>query len=291
MSATISAGVVCRGLSSAFDVTAGGTAAVMVTLVCSGGPTVSSSGSVVGTGTFADGNFCPVLTTWVASPLRTSAGGGRIDVSAAAVDANPGETVSYAWTASPAGSFVAASSPTTQYVCNADGPQTLTLTATDSHSPPCSVAVTIPVTCAGETGRCTACEMRSPSCIPELVTVPNQPFWGCDGFAGAARDTCLRLLSCVRGNGAEGICLEQSAPGGPPDDPTACLCGLRDASDCITMGAPPDAPCATEYAAAAAGFPGSVFLQFNDPSSPVGIADNLAACDVDSGCILVCGVR
>jgi hypothetical protein len=296
MSATTSAGVVCRGLSAPFDVAAGATAAAMVTLVCNGGPTMSSSGSVVGTGTFVDGNLCPVLTTWVASPLSTSSSGGRVDVSAAAVDANPGEILSYAWAASPSGVFLDPSSQTTVYACDVDseGPQTLTLTATDSHSPPCSVTVTMPVFCVGDAeDRCLQCEMRSQSdsCNPALLTVPHQPAWGCDGFSGAARASCLLLLSCVRGNGAQGRCMVPSATGGPPDDPVPCLCGARDVSDCVTMGAPPDAPCAAEYAAAAAGLPGGVFMQFNDPSSPVGIADNLAACDADGGCGNVCRLR
>jgi hypothetical protein len=215
MSATTSAGVVCRGLSAPFDVAAGATAAAMVTLVCNGGPTMSSSGSVVGTGSFVDGNFCPVLTTWVASPLSTSSSGGGIDVSAAAVDANPGETLSYAWAASPSGVFVDPSSQTTVYVCDVDsaGPQTLTLTATDSHAPPCSVAVTMPVFCVGDfEDRCPQCEMRSQadSCNPALLTVPHQTAWGCDGFNGAARASCLRLLSCVRGNGPQGRCMAPS---------------------------------------------------------------------------------
>jgi hypothetical protein len=32
-------------------------------------------------------------------------------------------------------------------------------------------------------------------------------------------------------------------------------------------------------------------MQFNDPSSPEGIADNLATCDADGACGAVCRLR
>jgi hypothetical protein len=100
------------------------------------------------------------------------------------------------------------------------------------------------------------------------------PAFGCDGFTGAAKTSCLALLSCIRAT----HCLAF-------DDPTPCLCGSLSPATCVTQGAPANAPCAAQYAAAAAaGFPGTVFSQFADPTTPVGIADNLASCDVDAVC-------
>jgi hypothetical protein len=121
------------------------------------------------------------------------------------------------------------------------------------------------------------------SCTKELVTVPNSPAWGCSGFTGANNTACVNLLSCVRGNGPQGKCLNGN-------DPTPCLCGALDPGTCVTSGAPTTAPCAAQYVAATlAGT--SVFVQFNDPSSPVGIANNLVACDVDAPCAMQCMLK
>jgi hypothetical protein len=146
MSATTGAGSSCSGTSMPFNVTAGGTTMVGVGITCG---TPQGNGSVIVNGTF---NVCPVLTSWMASPLQTSANGGRIDVSATATDADPADVLTFAWTA-PSGSFVAASAATTQFVCGPAGSLTLLLTVSDGHSPnPCSATMTFPVTCVGGGG-------------------------------------------------------------------------------------------------------------------------------------------
>jgi hypothetical protein len=126
---------------------------------------------------------------------------------------------------------------------------------------------------------CLACEQADTlDCGPLITSVPGGvACFGCDGFAmgSAPQLHCAALLTCIRGS----ACMAG-------DDPTPCLCGALSAGNCVSMGAPSTAPCAAQYAAAAADFPaaGTVFQQFSVPSTSVGIADNVAACRVDSNC-------
>jgi hypothetical protein len=145
-----SANVVCDGTSVAFNVIAGQVDFVAVTLVCGGSQLQSGSGSVIVNGTVVGGDNCPVLQSWMASPLQSSIT-GQIDVSALATDADttatPPQTLSYAWTAS-AGTFVNPTSATTKYNCSVAGDQTLTITVSDDYSPtPCTAIMTFPVKC------------------------------------------------------------------------------------------------------------------------------------------------
>jgi hypothetical protein len=393
--------VPCTGNSPApgFNVTAGGSVMVGVSLICGGSmPPPTDQGHVVVTGTVVAGDNCPVITSWEVSPLRTSSG-RPVNVSATATDADtPLQTLSYAWTAD-SGSFVNPSAAITAYICGADTltatlvrvtpPHTLTFTASDSFSPPCTASVSFSIDCTGDSycgngilepgeqcdppngttcdvncqlvggGECgdaivegteqcdqgaanlpagttygtaaahcsatctnlpycgdgvintvngeqcdppdnTTCTSNcrfvgcigpSPSdpclmceqadtldCGPLITGVPGGVgCFGCDGFppGSNAQVHCAALLTCIRG---------QSCMAG--DDPTPCLCGALSAANCVSMGAPSTAPCAAQYAAAAADFPaaGTVFQQFSVPSTSVGIADNVAACRVDSAC-------
>jgi hypothetical protein len=128
---------------------------------------------------------------------------------------------------------------------------------------------------------CDMCEQADHlDCPVSLEVVPgNMCGWGCGGFptGSPANIHCQALLNCIVHSG----CMV----GTYGDDPTPCLCGSLSPGACVLSGAPPTAPCAAEYAAAAADAPGTVFQQFTLPSSPVGIADNIAACDVDSSCV------
>jgi hypothetical protein len=146
MTTTTSQGVSCSGTSAPFNVTSGQPVPVPVTITCGNVTTDGGSpGSVVITGTVVPGDSCPVLSSWQISPQMTSASGGQIDVSAIASDADSGDTLTFAWSAT-AGSFLAASSATTKYVCNAAGTQTLTVAISDNHSPtPCTINVSFPV--------------------------------------------------------------------------------------------------------------------------------------------------
>jgi hypothetical protein len=148
---TTSANVVCDGTSMAFNVTAGAPTMVGVNLVCGGSANKTASGSVIVNGTVIIGNNCPVLNSWMASPLTTSTS-GQIDVSAAATDVDtvsgtPPQTLTYSWTATN-GSFVNPASATTKYNCSVAGDQTLTITVSDNYSPtPCTAVQTFPVHC------------------------------------------------------------------------------------------------------------------------------------------------
>ncbi len=146
----------CHGVSDPFVVNAGAAAMVSVTLTCPGGALTTpnqNQGSVVVTGNFVQtGDICPLLTSWVASPLQTSGPGGVIDVSASATDANASDVLTYLWTAAPGGSFGSPTSTTTTYSCPAVTPgtsvtETLTFTVNDGAG--CTAAISIPVTCVG----------------------------------------------------------------------------------------------------------------------------------------------
>lgn len=137
------------------------------------------------------------------------------------------------------------------------------------------------VVCPGTTpplDQCLVCEKADTNnCLPSLTVVPGGygGCFGCDGFAPGSNGQvhCAALLSCIR---------TQHCSSG--DDPTPCLCGSLSAGSCVSMGAPATAPCAAQYAAAAADAPGTVFTQFGLPTAPVGIANNVAACRIDSMC-------
>ena len=139
--------------------------------------------------------------------------------------------------------------------------------------------VTCPATCrgclsGGIVTACTTCEQADAAdCPPSLNQVPGGCSWGCSGFSGKSLADCQALLTCIR--------TQQCATG---DDPTPCLCGALAPSVCATSGAPATAPCAAQYAAAAADAAGTVFSQFSNPTTPVGIADNQLSCEIDSAC-------
>ena len=145
--AVTSANVTCDGVSAVFNVVAGqNTPLIGVNLICGGSQNKTVSGSLIVNGTVTVGDNCPVLSSWMASPLTTSTG-GQIDVSAAATDADATDTVTYAWTAT-AGTFVAPGSATTKYNCSVGGAQTLTVTVSDNHgATPCTAVQTFPVNC------------------------------------------------------------------------------------------------------------------------------------------------
>jgi hypothetical protein len=287
MSTVTREGVACAGTSLHFNVVAGQTVAVFVSLICGGGGSMQRNGAIVGTGTVVEGDNCPVITSASASPLRTSQFGGQIDVAVTASDADPGDVLSYSWTAA-AGVFADRAAPATQYICGEGGPpMALTVVVSDNHAPsPCTVTRTFMVTCLLiEESFCQRCEASHPDvCLPELVQVPGTGASGCEGFSGLQLTSCNALLACIRGQGPGGAC----AAG---DDPTPCVCDGLDVGSCVQGPLPPQAACAAEYLAAAGGIGPDVLMHFYDPATPVGIADNLLACDVDAGCVQQCNIR
>jgi len=151
----------CTGTSSPFDLSAGGVASVNVTVTCPNGANTTpnqNNGDVIVTGNFVStGDTCPLLTSWVASPLQTSGPGGVVNVDGTATDSD-GNTLAYTWTAS-AGSFGKAfpsASATTTYSCPTVAPgttqaETLSLSVNDGAGCIATLPHAITITCVGVT--------------------------------------------------------------------------------------------------------------------------------------------
>ena len=145
MDAATGSGVHCKGTSNPFNIVAGQTNPVSVNLNCDSSRTDGGSGSIVVTGVLVSGDNCPALSAWTLSPQSAAANGGTIEVGVGATDADTGDTLTYAWSAT-AGTFVGAALATTQYTCAAAGDQTLSVVISDNHVPSaCSITATFPV--------------------------------------------------------------------------------------------------------------------------------------------------
>jgi hypothetical protein len=182
LTATASDGSGCMGTSAPFTVVANQSVSVTVLLLCR---STTTTGTINGTGIIDN---CPIITSYVVSPLAVSAG-GAIDVAAAATDSDPSDTVTYAWTAT-AGTFDAAGTASTKYHCPAaSSQQTLTITASDnidaaSNAPKCSTPTNIIVNC-GLCGNGTTDTAAGETCDP-----PN----------GTTCDTSCHTIAVVCGN-------------------------------------------------------------------------------------------
>ncbi|WNG43111.1 kelch-like protein [Archangium minus] len=89
-------------------------------------------------------NEAPIVDSLVATPT-TVAPGGSITLTVSAHDPNPGDTVSFEWTA-PSGSFSAPTQASTTWTAPAtQGPVTLSLKVSDSHGASLSVSLTVTV--------------------------------------------------------------------------------------------------------------------------------------------------
>jgi hypothetical protein len=120
---TTSGGAMCGG-STTFNVSAGMTGAVAVHLTCHQPP---RSGSISVNGTI---NICPVVDGISANPAQVAVG-SPVALSAAAHDSDGGPTsLSYTWTAAT-GTFASGTTATPTFTCNAPGPVTITVTASD----------------------------------------------------------------------------------------------------------------------------------------------------------------
>ena len=143
MTATTNAGLVCSGTSPPFDVRPGRATSVDVALVCASSGTDGGLGSVVVTAGLVQGDACPVIGSWLLSPLQGAAG-SPIAAAVVVTDPDAGDRLTYAWTAT-AGSFSDPTLPSTQYLCGPAGTETLSVTISDEHEPiPCVMNVSFP---------------------------------------------------------------------------------------------------------------------------------------------------
>jgi len=146
MSATNADGVRCAGESAPFNVLSGQISNVGINLICGTNATpntMTPPGQVVVSATLVQGDNCPVLNTWTITP---SAGSSptAFNVDVIASDADPGERLSFTWTAD-AGVFTSPGLAHTQYVCAAAGSKTLHLMLSDNHLPvQCTLKVEFP---------------------------------------------------------------------------------------------------------------------------------------------------
>jgi hypothetical protein len=154
LTAKATSGESCTGTSAPFVVVAGNRLAVTMTLTCGTGTPSGPSGNVGITATVVEDDHCPSITSAVASPVTMSAG-GSIGVAATASDADPCDTLIYAW--APAANFTTPAASAATYICLSAGTESLTLTVSDNHTPPCSTTATLTVKCLsvdGEGGLC-----------------------------------------------------------------------------------------------------------------------------------------
>ncbi|MBN1207309.1 MAG: kelch-like protein [Myxococcaceae bacterium] len=97
------------------------------------------------------GNEVPVIDSLVASATSVTAG-GSLTLTATAHDPNPGDTLTYAWSAS-SGTFSAPTAASTTWTApSSAGVRTLTLTVTDSEGAAVSVSLAINVVSGVSTG-------------------------------------------------------------------------------------------------------------------------------------------
>jgi 5'-nucleotidase len=164
----------CNG-SAPFNVTAGQTTPVSVSVACK---QKATTGSVLVNGTI---NSCPVIDGISANPSEVFVG-GNVKLTATAHDSDAGPTpLGYHWTAT-SGSFSDASSPTPTFTCSAAGKATVSVAVTDGDTAPgCADSLSADITCT------------APTCAD-----------GCDDLNPCTTDTCAPDLSCTHTTVADG---------------------------------------------------------------------------------------
>lgn len=142
LTAILSNGAVCSGISGPFKVASGQRVSVGVTVACSADGNGGLGSVSISTDLVPDDD-CPVLAGWSISASPGQAASGRFDLTVTATDPDA-DRLTYTWTAT-AGTFVSAASPATTYLCQASGPQTAMVSLSDDHQPlPCTSLVRFP---------------------------------------------------------------------------------------------------------------------------------------------------
>jgi len=127
--------VSCAGMGT-FTIVAGATVGVSVPLQCHKAKT---KGSVVVDGSI---DVCPNIDGIDTNPQETTVGYSVLLTSLAS-DADPGNTITYSWTAT-SGTLESPSAPATHFTCTAAGTVLVTLDVTDGI---CGDQLTLPVVC------------------------------------------------------------------------------------------------------------------------------------------------
>ena len=171
------------------------------------------------------------------------------------------------------------------------------------QGPPRGTPAALDVTGAGpgrDTLACQSCVLSSaqPICDPPNITATSSTNpatgeqtgvgWGCGTLATApARGACLALVRCISANGC----------GRKGENPVmGCYCGGASPELCIG-GQALTGPCIAEYQSSARASPGApvatatagelsrfIATESSNPSTAVGLADNLAQCALDTEC-------
>jgi hypothetical protein len=151
LSATTSAGVACTSEPRSFDVLAGQTTGITVTLRCGTGGTVvvgSDAGNVRVSVDVVSATpvTCPAQDGLTALPIEVTVGSS---VSLTGYSTLAGST--FSWSSAPAATFSAPSAPSTTFTCPAVGDYVITMTVAGATAcPPSSDTVT--VTCSPAPG-------------------------------------------------------------------------------------------------------------------------------------------
>jgi hypothetical protein len=120
-------------------------------------------------------NAVPVIDTWVLSSVNIVPG-APITANVTAHDPNPGDTISFAWSASPVvGGFSAPSAATTTWTAPlVDGDQTLILTVTDNHGASTSASAVVHVFAGAGLGQAdVSVRFNTWPVVTDLVAVPG----------------------------------------------------------------------------------------------------------------------
>jgi hypothetical protein len=135
---------------------------------------------------------------------------------------------------------------------------------------------------------CASCEFNDSQNFCSGTTVSGNldttADFGCNSLTSATDITnCQNLVQCLRSTACQTAITtatsDYAESGSNFDDPHPCLCGSVSLTSCL--GATTwTGPCATQYVAAANG--GSVLNNYGNSASPIGLANNLMTCDVDS---------
>ena len=149
LKATATNGHQFQGTSSAFNIVSGNTTQVTVTLQDTLGTPTPADGILIVNGTIVPNDNPPVIDSVVVAPSQASVG-TNIAVAVVAHDPDVGDTLTYAWTATPAGTFALPAVQSTTYSSPAAGTQTLRITVTDNRG--ASVFADLPVNIIGAAG-------------------------------------------------------------------------------------------------------------------------------------------